>query len=383
MRMAHPVSCAVSCAAILVIIAAGAGCAGSSPTEGLDDSVLGRPTQITLAPDRTTTSPLVSPASASTLPPSSPPGTDEPSATSPTEQAAALCARTGTQNWGTVGSDRLVEASGLVASRTHPGVLWSHNDGGDSPGVFAIGTDGFDIGFHTLDVDGVTDLEDIALGRSGVDEVLYLADIGDNGAERDSVRVYRFPEPDPVTVAPITEFDVLEFTYPDRPHNAETLLVDDANQRLVIVTKEQARDINGQPDRVGRTQPSFIFEGPLDGPLEGDGPIELTAVGSLDTTELETRTVSDSPHPATELGFGGVPTGGDVSPDGALVALRTYEAVWVWPREPGQSVAEAFGNEPCQVTSVPEPQGEAVAFVDDGLVTVGEGVNPPLNRLGK
>jgi hypothetical protein len=46
-------------------------------------------------------------------------------------------------------------------------------------------------------------------------------------------------------------------------------------------------------------------------------------------------------------------------------------------------MAEAFRNEPCQVTSVSEPQGEAVAFVDDGLVTVGEGVNPPLNRLGK
>ncbi len=230
-----------------------------------------------------------------------------------------------------------------------------------------------------LDVDGVTDLEDIAIGRDGDVDVLYLADIGDNGADRTSVRVYRFPEPDPASLAPITEFDVLEYVYPDRPHNAETLLVDDANQRLVIVTKEQAPDADGQPDRFGRTEASFIF----DGPLEGDGPIELTPVGSIDTPQLESRTVSDSVHPATALGFGGVPTGGDVSPDGALVVLRTYEAVWVWPREPGQRVAEAFGNEPCQVTTVPEPQGEAVAFVDDGLVTVGEGANPPLNRLGK
>ena len=190
-------------------------------------------------------------------------------------------------------------------------------------------------------------------------------------------------EPDPGSLAPITEFEVLEYVYPDRPHNAETLLIDDANQRLVIVTKEQAPDADGRPDRLGRTQPSFVFEGPLEDPAEGEGPIELTAVGSIDTPELETRTVSDTPHPATALGFGGVPTGGDVSPDGALVALRTYEAVWVWPREPGQRVAEAFGNEPCQVTSVPEAQGEAVAFVDDGLVTLGEGVNPPLNRLGK
>jgi hypothetical protein len=377
MRTARP----VTCAAILVAFAAGPGCAGSS-TEGLDDTEPGRPAQLSVAPDQSTATPAVSTAPASTLP-STPPATDGPSEAVPAEAAEALCARTGTQNWGTVGSDELVEASGLVASRAHPGVLWSHNDGGGDPGVFAVGTDGFDIGFHPLAADGVTDVEDIALGRDGDIDVLYLADIGDNDAERDSVRVYRFPEPDPASSEPITEFEVLEYVYPDLPHNAETLLIDDANQRLVIVTKEQAPDADGQLDRFGRTEPSFVFEGPLEVPFAGDEPIELTPVGSIDTPQLETLTVSDGLHPATTLGFGGVPTGGDVSPDGSLVVLRTYEAVWVWPREPGQRVAEAFGNEPCQVTSAPEPQGEAVAFVDDGLVTVGEGVNPPLNRLGK
>jgi hypothetical protein len=369
---------AVLGAALLFAIVSAAGCSGSSATEGLETTELAQPTADSVASTVTSSTQTIS-----TALPSPPQTTQQPQEPPPSDQAAALCARPGTQRWGTVGSEDLVEASGLVASRTHPGVLWSHNDAGDDPGVFAIGSDGFDIGFHALDVDGVTDLEDIALGRNGDIDVLYLADIGDNGATRDSVRVYRFAEPDPAIVAPITEFEVLEFVYPDRPHNAETLLVDDANRRLVIVTKEQAPDADGRPNRVGHTEPSFIFEGPLDGLLDGEGPIELTAVGSVDTPQLETLTVSDSPHPATALGFGGVPTGGDVSPSGALVALRTYEAVWLWPREPGQGVAEAFQNEPCQVTSVPEPQGEAVAFVDDGLVTLGEGVNPPLNRLGK
>jgi hypothetical protein len=113
--------------------------------------------------------------------------------------------------------------------------------------VFAIGADVFDIGFHALDIDGVTDLEDIAVGRDGDADVLYLADIGDNGVDRESVRVYRFTEPDPSSLAPITELDVREYVYPDRPHNAETLLIDDANQRLVILTKEQAPDADGRP----------------------------------------------------------------------------------------------------------------------------------------
>ncbi len=132
-----------------------------------------------------------------------------------------------------------------MASRTHSGVLWSHNDGGNDPGVFAIGSDGVDIGFHALDVDGVTDVEDIAIAAYGGTEVLYLADIGDNSADRGTVRVYRFAEPDPASLAPITEFEVLEYAYPDRPYNAETLLIDEADQRLVIVTKEQAPDADG------------------------------------------------------------------------------------------------------------------------------------------
>ena len=254
-------------AALLVSVATAAGCSGSSPTAGLDTAELERS-----AGDSSATVETVSGPS-----PTSAPTTLRPSEPSSVERAAALCARTGTQVLGTVGSDDLVEASGLVASRVHPGILWSHNDGGDDPGVFAIANDGFDIGFHAVDVDGVTDLEDIAIGRDGNVDVLYLADIGDNGTDRTSVRVYRFPEPSPASVAPVTEVDVLEYVYPDRPHNAETLLVDDANQRLVIVTKEQAPDADGQPDRFGRTEASFI----LDGPLEGDGPIELTPVGRV------------------------------------------------------------------------------------------------------
>lgn len=309
------------------------------------------------------------------------PTTDPSMQQSPIERAAALCARTGTTVLGAVSSDGLVEASGLIASRAHAGVFWSHNDGGADPGVFGVGADGFDLGVHALAVADVTDIEDIAMGRAdGVDH-LYLADIGDNGARRDSIRIYRFAEPDPAVIAPIADFEVLEFVYPDRPHNAETLLVDESAGRLVIVTKEQAPDADGLPDDFGTTEISLVFEGPIDG--HGAEPIELTQTGEIDTPSLEQRASGSTPHPASLLGFGGVPTGGDVSPDGELVVLRTYEAVWVWPRTADESVAQAFGNEPCQVASVTERQGEAVTFSGDGLVTLGEGANQPLNRLGE
>ena len=290
-------------------------------------------------------------------------------------EAAAICARTGVELLGDVANDDLLEASGLVASRAHPGVFWSHNDSGDG-GVFAIGADGADLGFFPLAGHEIIDLEDIAIAAAGDGFDLFLADIGDNLEQRDSIRIYRFAEPDPTTPAPLDGVEVLEFVYPDRPHNAETLLIDEAADQLVIVTKEQVAQ-SDPPEGTGPTAPSVVFEGTFEG--HGDGPVQLVEAATIDTPELETRT--EGFHPLSILGFGGVATGGDVAPDGSLVAIRTYETVWLWPRQVGQTVAEAFTSEPCEVTTALEVQGEALAFVGDRLVTVGEGAHPPLNQL--
>ena len=39
---------------------------------------------------------------------------------------------------GTVADPAVVELSGIVASRAHPGVLWVHNDSGGAPAVYAL-----------------------------------------------------------------------------------------------------------------------------------------------------------------------------------------------------------------------------------------------------
>ena len=295
------------------------------------------------------------------------------------DRAAAMCARSGTETSGVVANAQLTEASGIVASRTHPDVLWSHNDGSLAPGVFAIGPDGLDLGFHRLVGVDAVDVEDIALVGTGDGDDILLADIGDNGAIRESITVFRFREPDPAVVGEVTDVERLEFVYPDGPHNAEVLLVDDAAGRVVIVTKEQARATDGTPNDFGNTLPSLVFEGSLEG--HGAEPVELVAAGVVDMPRLEGLAQSDEPHPATLLGFGGLPTGGDVSADGALIVLRTYETAWLWSREIGQTVSEALAGEPCEVRTVPEPQGEAIAFAGGALVTLGEGVNRPLHRI--
>jgi hypothetical protein len=76
-------------------------------------------------------------------------------------------------------------------------------------------------------------------------------------------------------------------------------------------------------------------------------------------------------------------TGGDVSVDGSLVALRTYFGVQVWDRGDGQTVADALAGEPCEATAPLEVQGEALAFTPDGrgYVTIAEGQSPRVHRF--
>jgi len=296
----------------------------------------------------------------------------------PEGTALALCANETTFELGQVTDPMLDEVSGLVASRRHRGVIWAHNDGSERPGLFALGDDGADLGFHPLMLDGVVDVEDMAMISGAEDDEILLGDIGDNGASRSSIRMYRFAEPDPAVIAPIADVEVLEYTYPDQAHNAEVVLVDDVNRSVTIVTKAQRR-VDGIPAELGPTAPSFVFEGPLD--IGGDESVELALVGTLGAPLPEARTVAAPPRPISWCGLGGLPTGGDVSADGALIALRTYETVWVWPRQAGTSVAESLASDPCQARVAPENQGEAVAFRDSMLITVSEGVNPFLFEL--
>ena len=93
---------------------------------------------------------------------------------------------------GTLRHFAISESSGLVASRVHPGVLWTHNDGGFQF-LFAVNETGSMIG--AFQVPGnLIDWEDIATDASGN---LYLADIGTNGMPRTHVAVHRVREPNP------------------------------------------------------------------------------------------------------------------------------------------------------------------------------------------
>ena len=266
---------------------------------------------------------------------------------------------------GLVAESRVVELSGLAASRQHDGVLWSHNDSGGAPELYAMREDGTALGAYPVEGATATDWEDMASGpgTDGAGDFLYVGDIGDNGAVRASVTVYRVPEPEEAPALPCTSLpgaEALELTYPGGPSDAEALLVDPRTGDLVIVTKSV-------------TGASRVLNAPVE-TLEPGAPIAMVDAGPrripLPTTEAEGL-------PATMV------TGGDVSPDGSLVVLRTYGSVLVFPRADDQTLAEALLGEPCFGPQQQEPQGEAIAFTHAGTayVTASEGTNVPINRV--
>ena len=130
---------------------------------------------------------------------------------------------------GTIKNESINESSGLVASRTTPGVYWTHNDSGDGPFLYAIRTDGEYFGVWRVTGAQAIDWEDISVGPGPVrgKSYLYIGDIGDNGSARKEIVVYRVLEPKPTLADQnsskskprITEnAEAIRLRYPDGKH---------------------------------------------------------------------------------------------------------------------------------------------------------------------
>jgi hypothetical protein len=316
-------------------------------------------------------------------------GTD-PASTDPvrTGPPSAWCAGLSTKTDGAVANRALTELSGLAASHRHPGVLWAHNDSGNGDSgngdsgnetaIFAIGPGGEDLGVFALPGVVGVDIEDIALAG----DQIYLADIGDNRRQRDEALVYRFAEPDPSKPGLVREVETLHLRYPDGPHDAEALLVDPTSGELVVIDK-QFKLASGDTDTLLTAAPAEVFVGTP--PFSDKAVVDLRAEGEVSLDRFKARLgTAPAGSEASQLGLGGVATGADIRADGLVIAVRTYDTIWVFDRSPGQSVATALTGTPCEAPAAPEQQGEAIAFLPgDGvhLATASEGSRPELHLI--
>ena len=240
----------------------------------------------------------------------------------------------------------LRESSGLGISRTHPGVFWTHNDSGDRPRLYAI--DSTATLLATVEVEGAAarDWEAMALGpcpEPNERSCVYLADVGDNSFRRETVTIYIIEEPDPSAGdGAVLLLGAVSFVYPDRPHNAEGLAVT-ADADLIVVTKE-------------RRLTTWLFEIPA-------ADVAAAVVGGGLVTLAEGRRLPIRPDPAPRR----LVTGAALNAGGDVLAVRTYSEIYFfrWPvSDPPEQVAEA-----CFLGDA-EPQGEAIAFRDDGWLVL-------------
>jgi hypothetical protein len=304
--------------------------------------------------------------------------------------AAAICAAT-PQAPVTVQASDITEASGIAASRQNKDVLWLHNDSGDTARVFAIDRTGALLGTYTLAAADAIDWEDMAIGPGPEKDVdyLYLADIGDNAAQRSEIDVYRVPEPrvtkgDTPTTNELSGVEKLALRYPDHPHDAETFMVDWMNHDLLIVTKELGSKVSGVfralPELTSDISPEQQRVAPV---ADAGGAHTLEQIATIDFSSLSLAATPGPDAPALVRALPLLPTGGDMSRDASVIAIRTYGAVWVWARPQDATMADVFATQPCEAPFAVEQQGEAIAFDPDGrgYVTTSEGANPPLHHF--
>jgi hypothetical protein len=241
------------------------------------------------------------------------------------------------------------EASGLAVSRRRPGLIWTHNDSGNESDLFALDASGTVLATVRMPI-RTRDWEDISAAPCPSGECLYIADIGDNELARKAVQVYRLPEPDPWagrTVRPL----LFNVTYPDGAHNAEAMFV--AGGRIFIVTR----------DRVGALYGSTTALDDVVSGLSRTNPnITLERIG--------------------QLGLAAV-TDAEASADEASVAVRTSHEVVVYrTAEIVGAPDQARPTSRIPIDGLREPQGEAVALGDNGMIYLAS-EGRPWSRAGR
>jgi hypothetical protein len=234
----------------------------------------------------------------------------------------------------------LPEASGIAASRRNPGTFWAVNDSG---GPFLVAIDGHGVVKGRVRVPGATvrDWEDLAIAPCDDGSCIYIADIGDNSATRDTVTIYRIPEPAPTdreTTGPTT----FEASYPDGAHDAETLLVM-PDARMFIVTKGATRGVGVYRFPAGRADRTTVH---------------LQRVGALTSQSVD----GDERI-----------TGGAASADGRWIVLRTHEQLSFY-RALEFTTGSFREAAHADVRAIRERQGEGVTFAaGDEVWLVSEG----------
>ncbi len=261
---------------------------------------------------------------------------------------------------GRIANPDIKESSGLAISHENPDMLWTHNDAGDLPRLFAVNIanrlEGTHLAEYRVAIEGkAIDWEDMASYTTPRGSYLLIGDIGDNDLKRKSYIIHQVKEPKLKKSKP-GEFETvkpqisLEFTYEDGSNNAEAMAIDVSDPRapvIILITKSE---------------------------------------GTCKAYELKLpERRSNEPPVAKLLTRMTIPmvTGMDISPDGRRAVVLTYSDAYEYTRKPDQTWAQALAGRPRVLEMPLRKQGETICYARDGktIYITSEGTSSPIWRI--
>jgi hypothetical protein len=222
---------------------------------------------------------------------------------------------------------RLWEASGLAASITNPGLLWTINDSGNPAEVYLIDTTAqIKMVCRLANVEN-RDWEDIVIGPGpdSTKNYLYVADIGDNRAIYPSKILYRFEEPmfTSATIK-ITDFDTLYVKLDDGIRDTEAIMIDPLLNGMYLLSKRED---------------SVHF-------YKVDYPYVADTLNARYRVTLPYHNINAA----------------EISPDGTEVVIKDYDHIYYWKRPDGGPISKLLQTPPIVLNYKPEQQGESITF---------------------
>lgn len=242
----------------------------------------------------------------------------------------------------------LRETSGVTVSMRDPSLVWTHNDRGHAPLLYALGRVRARIEVSPSN----GDWEDVARGRCDLGACLYIAATGDNEERRDLISFYRVAEPEGEGDGSV-EAERYRMVLPDGPRDIEAMYVLPTDQ-IFFVTK-------------GRNHPVTVYRYPS--PLRSDAIVTL----------VEVQRLTSGPVAPPRM-----VTGASATLDGNIVAIRTYQSLEFFSVTGGERLLESdFGR--VDLRPLREAQGEGIGFGADGTIVLTSesagGVAPSLTFL--
>lgn len=253
------------------------------------------------------------------------------------------------------------ESSGMAPVSGDSALFWTHNDSGNEARLYAVDSTGRVLGRVRVRGATNTDWEAIAAGPCPEGRCLYIADVGDNGAKRSVVTLWRVAEPRVRDVNSATATRLV-FRLADGPQDIEAIYVA-ADTSVWLISKRPARGAAGmaRPARVHRL-PASVWAGNTTGPTVAELVDSLPIVPQKGDSRDWITDAAVSPLRA----------------DGSRrLAVLTYGAIQVFGIHP-QTGRPGLRFARCALP-VRERNAEAIGWLPDGrLLFTNEGKGAPL-----